>query len=53
LFGIAAVVFFAISLILHLGTGGSGHWDYVTFALLGLVCLAVHLLWPWTPWHRP
>jgi hypothetical protein len=53
MFGIAAVVMFAIALILHIAGGGHGHLDVTTFTLLGLLFLAVHLMWPWTPWRRP
>jgi len=53
MFGIAAVVFFAIAFILHWGGGGHTPFDVPGFELLGLLCLGIHLLWPWTPWRHP
>ena len=51
MFGIIAVVCFALALILHLI---GGHADLVTdFALGGLLALSVHLLYDWRPWGRP
>ncbi len=50
MFGIAAVVLLVIAAIIAFGslTGVSA----AGLAYAGLACLAVHLLWPVTPWHR-
>jgi len=54
MFGIAAVVAFAVALILQLASVSKGVFLTVaTFTLIGLLCLAVHLVWPYTPWRRP
>lgn len=53
MFGILSVVFFAISFILHWAGGGKSPFDVTGFMLLGLTCLAVHVLWPWRPWSHP
>jgi hypothetical protein len=54
MFGIAAIVAFAVALILQLASVSKGVFLTVTtFTLIGLLCLAVHLVWPYTPWHRP
>lgn len=51
MFGIAAVVLFCIAAIIffagHIAISAPG------LACVGLACLAVHLLWPVTPWRRP
>jgi hypothetical protein len=50
MFGIAAIVAFAIALILWLASVANGvllTWQ--TFALIGLLCLSVHLVRPWWP----
>ena len=52
--GVAAIVAFAIALILRLA---EGHIDagviltWQTFTIIGLLCLAVHVTAPW-PWRR-
>lgn len=51
MFGIAAIVAFAIALILDLADLGKGHISYVTFMLAGLLCLAIHGVTGWWP-HR-
>ena len=52
--GIAAVVALAIALILKLASVSKGVLlTPETFTIIGLLCLAVHLVWPYTPWHRP
>lgn len=51
MFGIAAVICFAIALILHLIGGHAGL--VLDFTLGGLLALAVHLLYDWRPWGRP
>jgi len=54
MFGIAAVVAFAVALILHLASVDRGVLlNPGAFTIIGLLCLAVHLVWPYTPWHRP
>lgn len=52
MFGIAAIVAFAIALIFQLTGSGSGHLNAETFVIAGLLCLAVHLVYPWQPWAR-
>lgn len=48
MFGIAAVVVFAIALILHLL---GGHASQATdFELGGFLALSIHLLYDWRPW---
>jgi hypothetical protein len=48
MFGIAAIVAFAIALILQLASVSKGVFLTVTtFALIGLLCLAVHLSVSW------
>ena len=49
---VAAVVFFAIALILHVAGLGSGHWDETTFMLAGMLCLALAVVVPGWP-RRP
>jgi hypothetical protein len=46
---VAAVIAFAIALILHLAGVGRLVLDA---ELAGLICLAAHLVWPSTPWRR-
>jgi hypothetical protein len=54
MFGIAAVVAFAVALILQLASVDKGVLlNPGAFTIIGLLCLAVHLAWPYTPWHRP
>ncbi len=47
MFGIAAVVAFAIALFLDLAGLSKGHISYVTFALAGLLCLAIDRGYGW------
>ena len=42
MFGIAAVVAFALALFFELADVGKGHLNYITFMLIGLLCFAVH-----------
>ncbi len=49
---IAAVVFFAVALILELAGISKGHIDWLTFMLAGLLCLALAAVPAW-PWRRP
>lgn len=54
MFGIAAVVAFAVALIFQLASVDKNVLlNPSAFALIGWLCLAVHLAWPYTPWHRP
>lgn len=54
MFGIASVVAFAVALIFQLASVDKGVLlNPGAFALIGWLCLAVHLVWPYTPWHRP
>jgi hypothetical protein len=48
-FGIAAIVAFALALLLELFDLAKGHLDYTTFVLIGLLCLAVHVVAGWWP----
>jgi hypothetical protein len=53
MFGIAAIVAFAVALILQLASVSKGSVLTVeTFTLIGLLLLAVHLVTGWAPWHR-
>jgi hypothetical protein len=47
MFGIAAIVAFAIALLMHLFGWGSGHVDETLFTLIGFLALAIHLTVPW------
>jgi hypothetical protein len=47
MFGIAAIVSFAIALIMDLASLGNGTVNVTLFTLIGLLCLAVHLSTPW------
>lgn len=54
MFGIAAVVAFAVALILQLASVDRGVLlNPGAFTIIGLLALAVHLAWPYAPWHRP
>ena len=51
--GIAAIVAFAIALILWLASVASGvllTWQ--AFTLIGLLCLSVHVVFGWLPARR-
>jgi hypothetical protein len=50
MFGIAAVVLFTIAAIIAFGALSG--ISVTGLIAAGLACLAVHLLWPVTPWHR-
>jgi hypothetical protein len=53
-FGVLSIVFLAISLIFNLMNIVHGHIDFKTFAVAGLLCLAVHVTtggW-WGPLRR-
>ena len=43
--GIAGIVAFAIALIMEVADLGKGHFTYTTFALIGLLCLAIFVVW--------
>lgn len=48
MFGLAAIVAFAVALILHLASVSKGVFlTAATFALIGLLCLSVHLSTSW------
>lgn len=48
MFGIAAIVAFAIALILQLASVSKGTFLTVaTFVIIGLLCLAIHLSTSW------
>jgi hypothetical protein len=49
MFGIAAVILFAIAAFVAF-TGGSV--SVIGLIAVGLALLAVHLLYPFTPWRR-
>lgn len=52
IFAIAAIVAFAIALIMEIGqVAGKGAVNVTTFLLLGLLCLAIHLVWGVYPWR--
>ena len=52
--GILAIVAFAVALILKLAAVSKGVLlTPETFSITGLLCISVHLVWPYTPWHRP
>jgi hypothetical protein len=47
-FGIAAIVAFAVALILDLASVAQGTFlTPGTFTLIGLLCLTVHVVYPW------
>jgi hypothetical protein len=53
MFAIAAIVAFAIALIMEIGqVTAKGAINVTTFALIGLLCLAIHLVWGVYPWRR-
>jgi hypothetical protein len=53
MFGIAAIVAFAVALILQLASVSKGVFLAVTtFVIIGLLCLAVHVVTGWLPWKR-
>jgi hypothetical protein len=53
MFAIAAIIAFVIALFLDLASISKGHFDVTTFALVGLLCLAIHLVRPdYYPWRR-
>lgn len=43
MFGLASVVSFAVALVMDLADVDKGHLNYTLFALIGLLCLAVHV----------
>jgi hypothetical protein len=52
MFGVLAVLAFAIALILDLAGINKGHVNYTTFVIVGLLCVAVELTWPvWNGWR--
>jgi hypothetical protein len=52
--GVLAIVAFAVALIFQLASVDKNVLlNPAAFTIIGLLCLAVHLVWPYTPWHRP
>lgn len=54
--GFLSALFFAIAFILYaVKAGTSLPWTPEGFTFLGLLCLALHISWPWYPagWRRP
>ena len=52
--GIASIVFFAVAFVLYAAkSGGSVPWTPEGFSILGLLALAIHLVWPVYPWRHP
>jgi hypothetical protein len=52
--GVLAIVAFAVALIFQLASVDKNVLlNPGAFTIIGLLCLAVHLVWPVTPWHRP
>jgi hypothetical protein len=48
MFGLAAIIMFAVALILHLATISEGVFlTAATFTLIGFLCLAIHLSTSW------
>ena len=43
MFGIASIIAFGIAVIMNAADLSKGHLNYVLFALIGLLCLAVHV----------
>ena len=53
MFGVLAAVAFAIAVLMHVFGWGSGKADVTTFALIGLLCLCLHLVTGAAlPWRR-
>ena len=46
MFGLIAFVLFVIAAIL--AWSAKSHAEAIAYA--GLACLAIHLVWPWSPW---
>lgn len=47
MFWVAAVLAFAIAVLMHLFGWGSGKVDVLLFTLLGLLCMALDGGWAW------
>lgn len=52
MFGLAAIVLFILAAVFQLAGLASGHLDAAVLAYAGLACLAIHVLYPWSPWTR-
>lgn len=53
MFGIASIVAFAVALILQLASVSKGTiLTPAAFTIIGLLCLAVHLVTGWAPWRH-
>jgi hypothetical protein len=49
---IVAIIAFAIALIMEIGqVAAKGAFNVTTFMLIGLLCLAIHLVWGVYPWR--
>ena len=49
MFGVASIVAFAVALILQLASVHQGLLSALTFVIVGLLCLAVHVVTGWWP----
>jgi hypothetical protein len=50
---IVAIIAFAIALIMEIGqVAAKGAFNVTTFMLIGLLCLAIHLVWGYAPWRN-
>jgi predicted membrane channel-forming protein YqfA (hemolysin III family) len=53
MFGIAAIVAFVVAIILQgIQVSKPPVFTVVMFALIGLLCLTIHLVYPWVQQHR-
>jgi hypothetical protein len=53
MWAIAAAFAFAVALLLDLADLSKGHLNVTTFALIGLLFVALHLAWPaFYPWRN-
>jgi hypothetical protein len=50
MFAILAVIAFAIALILNITNGSAAHAGDAV--IIGLICVAAHMIWGYAPWHR-
>jgi hypothetical protein len=49
MYGIAAIVAFALSLIFEVAAFSKGHLDWQTAMLAGFACLTIHIVTGWLP----
>jgi hypothetical protein len=52
MWAIGAAFAFAIAVILNLADLSKGHLNATTLMLIGLFCLAMHLVWGVYPWRN-